>query len=596
MPVLTGRAVGPTALLRAVSDLLEANGFLLYAASPDGTGRHHHLVRGTQVVNLRSAVNEYGTVYGWGGYRTGLALNLSTNYDRTKAWHSQPGSPLVGTDPRVRMVDIGAAADCAFWLVIEPNFVSLAIETTAGQIQLIGWGTLDKVGAYTGGWYFFAEGPDASKKTPFANIGTIFVRADVDTFTGKWLATSLFSTDASASGYTGKHAATSAQSSTAFPGFNLYADHDMSAGSAERPLLPVHVYVVRDAGGYSHIGSLPGHFTCLKLAYPTSVGRGASLRLAADNYLLLPGLAVRHSSPARPAAAGPITLFDGPLQELRGKVLPSIQSIEAGYLAAEQTTTLKLWNVDQRNEALVESVVNPDLYGVSTTAAPFAILPGASKSVSITIKLTGRPAVRDAVQFFIASKGAASPSVDVAYHRAQVFPIPPNWLQPVTERISSVSSVLEAYAGAEQRAALSSRPRQVLELTVSTADQAETQLAEALLFQGPARVFAAPRWQDARLLGAATANGATFLPVETSYGEFTAGGFAVVSVSRTAAFIVEIDRVLPTGLQLKAAAPAAFASGCRVCPALFGRLDSELPAQVDTRESADYTLTFTEEL
>lgn len=608
----TGTAQGPTALLRAVSAHLQEAGFSTYADAADGTGRRVHLGVGNDLfVNLRSAVNESFTEWASGAAFSGLLVNVSGVVDVSRPWYKQLGAPTAtnGTDYRVRGVALGASATLTYWLYVEypldvtqPS-VTLVVETAAGQVAVLGFGHIDKnAGLFTGGLFFYAENSvtnNSTYRTPLFGNGSVFVKADVDAFKGKWLSTSNGATDA-ASGYTGKHAAISAQGSGGrFPAFYDLLSDFTGTVDGQAVLLPARLYVQRDDGGWSTLGDLPGLVLTRRLPYPTSAARGSSFRLAHDNYTLFPGFAVRHASPPRAAgAAGAAArLSDTLLQEYRGKVLPSVQALNGGYITAPKTTTFRLWNVSQSSEVAIRAVNQPDTYGLVTTpAAPFTLLPGASRQVSTTISTDGRPFVRDKVQFFAEALGDLSPYVDASYYRALPFPLAPNGRDPVRERLTWPSTVLEAHSGKEQRTSLVSKPRRVLECVVSTAGQAETELAESLLFRGHGRLFAAPSWPDARRVEAAVPAGAMSVPLDTASGAFEGQAFAIARVSATEAHILDVAGVTPTGLVLAAPAPAALPAGTFVGPALFCRIDAEYSASVDVQDSVDYTLALTQEV
>lgn len=344
MAFQTSSATDGADLLVQLVAFLAANGWTTDISGFEGAGvgRRAHLHKGAVYVNLRAIMGELNPFpaaisvpLGFG-----MGLYLGTGFNGANSWNSQVGGPaksaalglptdLVGVGVPLIAPTILAIPNYYFFTDATNDNVVVVIQKQSGIYVYFGWGTsLSKIGTWTGGPYFFAcsGGNDATftpggtgninfdvtANCPFCNSdpgqqqATAYVRADVDSFTGKWLSISA-TTDAK--GFTGKNGATgivgnNAQTVTQPPQqFPSYARDFGTAGEFQfcqtstmdgrANLLPVTIWASRDGSGngYSPIGTVPNLYVA------NGVGRGftpaSDYLIGADTYTMFPNFAVK---------------------------------------------------------------------------------------------------------------------------------------------------------------------------------------------------------------------------------------------------------------------------------------------------------------
>lgn len=275
MAYSTGTATSPITLLQSIVTFLVAQGWTTDMSQSEGTGWRAHLHKGGNYVHFRAAVNE--NVHGQGqGYY--LAMYLGTAFSGGAAWNAQTGGPDLGgvTGMAMALVNGGPYLNFHFFSDASDN-VTLVLERTSGVFVHLAFGTVAKAGSWTGGAWFTGSCPwvwssntgasiDGTLSTAscpgafnnYINSATGYVRADVDTFTGKWL----FIGSAGGYGGTGKRVMTPIQGyqnpDSQIPGYGTYwQKRQTSDMSGIANLLPVTLWAERDGGGASLLGSLP---------------------------------------------------------------------------------------------------------------------------------------------------------------------------------------------------------------------------------------------------------------------------------------------------------------------------------------------------
>jgi len=283
----------------------------------EGNGWRAHLSKNGVYVNLRALVGEHKFFHACPeGYTfRGISLYVGTGYDGGAAWVSQPGGPVeLGTAYTIgAMLGLPSGAIPSYHFLDDgADNITVIAEYSAGVYQHMGWGNLLKAGAFTGGAYFFAScdfrlgaatacAPCSDSSTTMDGFSSAYFRADVDSFTGKWL------NMVGLENKTGKNARSpfcnyNARGSgiwTALPYYGLSADDrpfgfqsaQVSLQNNRITLLPARIFVDRDSYGVSLLGTVPGLF------YTTATDHGfdkaSELQIGSDSYLLFPDFAVK---------------------------------------------------------------------------------------------------------------------------------------------------------------------------------------------------------------------------------------------------------------------------------------------------------------
>lgn len=331
MSYQSGSASSTTDLLQTLVTWLVSIGWTQDRSASEGSGWTATLHKGSVYVNFRAAENE-ATVWQRENGTAGYALHtyLGTGFNGGNPFNNQAGAP-VGTISQPMGVGMqtsaGPFSNYYFFGDSTADNIAVVLERTPGLFVHLGWGTsIQKAGSFTGGAYFFGSTSGYYASYPFAGAGSpgmtatadcpgvnldpigaapAFVRADVDSFTGKWIG---ISSNASAGtvteqGSTGKPGDTSVRglNSTMKQNFPVYAythqpyqfEYEQTSELDGRVnLLPVILWVLRDSTstGFSMLGTIPNVFAC------NGVGNGFSNAeeyvLGSTTYKLFPNFAV----------------------------------------------------------------------------------------------------------------------------------------------------------------------------------------------------------------------------------------------------------------------------------------------------------------
>lgn len=312
----TGSASSPTDLLQKLVTWLVAQGWTQNMSQADGSGWRAHLNKGSHYVNMRSAMNEQ--IWAGANYTNayGIGLYLGTGYSGASAWNAQAGGPV--GDGQTYTVGVGmqlpSGSIIAYHLFDDgSDNIAVVVERTTPIYTHMGWGpSVNKAGTWTGGAYFYSAwagywmgwtaggAPGTADTTAFCpftygdynQCSSAFIRADVDAFTGKWLSVGAMTNPVH--GYTGRRMATPLLGvigmTTDIPDYEGFRDRQVSTMNTQANLLPLRIYTVRDAGGHSLIGDVPGVY--FSNGYGNGFAAGGIYSVGADNYMIFPNLAV----------------------------------------------------------------------------------------------------------------------------------------------------------------------------------------------------------------------------------------------------------------------------------------------------------------
>ena len=325
MPYQTGFATDPNDLLQKIVAWLQTIGWTVNMSQANGTGWRAHVSKNGMFVNLCTTIgnnNPWG--HNWspapGATVAGMHLYTGDGYSAGANWNLQPGGPkgngqtyTVGASARLHQ---GQISSYGFYSDASDN-ICIVFEGQPGIISSIGWGRLNKAGVYTGGEYFFGSVPayslgGTSPNSPgitdhaycpcanggISNCAMYFIKADVDTFTGKWLSSG--TTTTVPQGYTGRIAASSVPGNNTPPvdiaSYIGLVNRATTEATHAASLWPINLWTPRDAniGGYSLLGCLPSIF------YSNAAGStnlnipiGSEIQSGSDVYVLYPNFAVK---------------------------------------------------------------------------------------------------------------------------------------------------------------------------------------------------------------------------------------------------------------------------------------------------------------
>lgn len=318
MSYQTGTATSPTDLLNKLAAWLVTIGWTQDALANDGAGRRAHLHNGAQYINLRASMNEgSGAIFDsqqQAGYA--LALYAGTGYNSGSSWKAQAGGPIIsgGSATAGAAMNLPSGSVGYHFFADEAgDHVRVVVDRGASIFAHCGWGSrINRVGFLTNGAYFFGScagyyygygtggGASVTAYCPgsygdFNGAANLFVRVDVDAFTNKWIG--FGSSVVANQGYTGKSGRTSIRSGiynldAGIAGYDTTLEaRTVCAQNAGQVPLPPLLYVDRDVGGSSLIGTLPEVFRTAAVGNGFTVGQ--EVAIGGSTYKLFPNFAVR---------------------------------------------------------------------------------------------------------------------------------------------------------------------------------------------------------------------------------------------------------------------------------------------------------------
>lgn len=318
----TGTATDQNDLLQKLATWLAAQGWTANMNAADSPGWRLHMNKGAFYINIRGFTGAEAGSKTWQttdatGYN-GVALYLGTGYNGASAWRSQGGGPATsGSVPIGANVLINSGLITAYHFFDDgDDNIVVVIEKGAGVFGAMGWGpSIEKAGTWTGGQYFFGQMPgyymnkpasfDTSSigngDAPFAQgcaltnnfsaqAATAWVRADVDTFTGKWISNATSKTTDSYRGATGWYGTTDVLGVTStvditVPSYNTFQANTLNPANGRGALLPINFYVTRAAGYMSLLGRIPNLFITRHTYSPAAV-----VSVGGVNYMAFPAV------------------------------------------------------------------------------------------------------------------------------------------------------------------------------------------------------------------------------------------------------------------------------------------------------------------
>ncbi len=172
-----------------------------------------------------------------------------------------------------------------------------------------------------------------------------------------------------------------------------------------------------------------------------------------------------------------------------------------------------------------------------------------------------------------------------------VWPMPPEWSEPVTERLAWLTDVLQAEAtGTTQHRQLRLSPRRTFSFQV-VAVESERAILDMLLARHGG-TWMLPIWPDASWLEAELPAGSVSVSCSTAGRDFIVGGRALLHRSIDRWELVEVAAVGGNGIELTAPTQASFGPGDRVYPVRRAQLQDGASDEQLFAAASRFTLTF----
>ncbi|MGH9746526.1 MAG: hypothetical protein ACRD59_10520 [Candidatus Acidiferrales bacterium] len=324
----SGSATSSTDLLQQLVTWLVGLGWTQDRSAAEGSGWTASLHKNGNYAHLRAAESET-TIWSsnFGAAHYGLHMFTGTAFIGGQLFKDQTtGAPIASGGSNTigvgMQLSAGPFSNYFFFADGTADNIVVVVEKTPGLYEHIGWGlSLEKAGSYTGGAYFFGSaagyyvsdtsvaagtnGFTSSSDCPGVNLdaiggGCMFVRADVDSWTGKWVSISVVASGNQ--GYTGKigDCSVKGKNNSMKSNFPVYAysnagqfqERQTSQQDGRANLLPLMLWAQRDSttSGFSLLGTVPWVFAS------NAVGNGFSNAdeyvIGSTTYKLFPNFAV----------------------------------------------------------------------------------------------------------------------------------------------------------------------------------------------------------------------------------------------------------------------------------------------------------------
>ena len=305
----SGTFINPNDGLDKIRLFLIAQGWAQESWTTESGNQRLHMSKGGVYLNAKAS-NAGANIWQACAFpTTSIGFSLGTAFNAANAWYDQTGVVRNISNQGIgACLPLPAGAVTSYELFYDPAYESLVIyvQATTGVWRWAGFGAeLVKAGAWTGGpWVascadfnyanfnpngapghgstFAQVYPFGANRDNYSAAGPlIYLRADVDTFTGKWLS-------CGPNDITGKAGGTNIAGGVAcssnVPALTGLLERSCNAMNSLSVLLPVQVFAVRDAGGKSLLGSLPNIYA----SNVSGLAVGAPYVLGASSYYPFP--------------------------------------------------------------------------------------------------------------------------------------------------------------------------------------------------------------------------------------------------------------------------------------------------------------------
>lgn len=262
----------------------------------------------------------------------------------------------------------------------------------------------------------------------------------------------------------------------------------------------------------------------------------------------------------------------------------SVQTLNLGNVVGLQEHEISIFNgyFVPRELSAVTAIGNEGLTLTEPVTPPYSYAPLQELIYTLAASTSGPPTI-DATYTFEFDIG------DYLLHvvgvRVVAWYWEANWINPVRERLSWKTDVLDAFDGSEQRMALTLWPRIDYEFVFDVADS-ERRTFENILAAWGARIWALPLWPDVWLLEQEALSGSSSIAVETSGRDFHVDGLVVLIGEGGKFESAEVETVLADSITVKRPLILDWFAGSRLYPARTARMLDDRSTARPTRNYA----------
>lgn len=240
-------------------------------------------------------------------------------------------------------------------------------------------------------------------------------------------------------------------------------------------------------------------------------------------------------------------------------------------VVSDQTRNIVLWNAYLENKNLT-STDFPALEGISVASpvvTPYTIKPLQTLTYTLSVSTDGPPTIDAILNWNIT--GETGLQIEVTGRRIIIWPFPPDWSESFTESLEYLTDVMTSFSGDEQRYALRSKPRRILEYT-SLVKKEDAAIAGNLLWGWQNRNYAVPLWFDKSVLTTAASSGGISLSADTTNRGFFNGGLVLLINGSVDYEAVEVSSFTSSTITLAKPLERGWLSGTSVYPVNIARM------------------------
>jgi hypothetical protein len=199
-----------------------------------------------------------------------------------------------------------------------------------------------------------------------------------------------------------------------------------------------------------------------------------------------------------------------------------------GAIVTDSTIPFYVFNAWLEERTLVDFELNTTDPGLTLDAPhgapPVVYAPLEVKTYNVEVDDQGSATVEGTVSFEFDTQTL---SMEITGIRVLSWRWSPNWDGGMRERLDWLSDVERSYSGRELRRQIRAWPTQTLEFTFDLDDK-QMRIAESMLYNWGARLWAVPFWPDVQHLEAVLPIGSTVIPVDTTTRTYTVGELIIL--------------------------------------------------------------------
>lgn len=246
--------------------------------------------------------------------------------------------------------------------------------------------------------------------------------------------------------------------------------------------------------------------------------------------------------------------------------------VDVGSVLSAQSHAIEVWNA-WLTPSLLSSLVSDGADGLTLTgpvAEPTTFQANEFRVYTLVVSLDGPATINAGFTFYFPSQTTRLAMTGL---RVVVFPIAPNWVNPVVERLEWFTEVLEMRDGSEQRIRHRQNPRQSVEFEILAIGDVANRVGN-LLFSWLGRQWGLPLWFHMQQITVSASGNTVTCP--TAGYEFQVGGYLFLYTSVESYETAQIASITGSTLTTVLPLTSTWLPGTWVMPLRFSRVKDDI--------------------